>query len=75
VLKTVKCVVISPGPRGLKELMDELNVDPGSVVRWPLNEQLRRAGARARDLAEKLKDISDEEVAKPIREDRIALLR
>jgi len=68
-------VVAAKIPRKLKDLMDELGVKPGPVIRKALEEEVRRRTLekleeRARKLLEKLPEISDEEIARLIREDR-----
>jgi len=62
-------------PRRLKELLDLYGVKIGPVVRRALEEEVRRRALlkieeRARELSRKLQHISDEEVARLIREDR-----
>jgi len=68
-------VIAAKIPRKLKDLMDELGVKPGPVIRKALEEEVRRRTLekleeRARKLLEKLPEISDEEIARLIREDR-----
>jgi polyhydroxyalkanoate synthesis regulator phasin len=68
-------VVAAKIPRKLKDLMDELEIKPGPVIRKALEEEVRRRTLkkleeRARKLLEKLPEISDEEIARLIREDR-----
>ena len=62
-------------PRRLKELLDLYGVKVGPVVRRALEEEVRRRALlkieeEARKLSKKLEHISDEEVARLIREDR-----
>ncbi len=62
-------------PRRLKELLDKYGVKPGPIIREALEREVRRrmlgeAGEGARRLRDKVKDISDEEIARLIREDR-----
>ncbi|HDM44867.1 MAG TPA: hypothetical protein ENG07_00015 [Candidatus Bathyarchaeota archaeon] len=62
-------------PRRLKELLDLYGVKVGPVVRRALEEEVRRRALlkieeRAKVLSRKLQHISDEEVARLIREDR-----
>ena len=62
-------------PRRLKELLDLYGVKIGPVVRRALEEEVRRRALlkieeRAKMLSRKLRHISDEEVARLIREDR-----
>ena len=62
-------------PRRLKELLDLYGVKIGPVVRRALEEEVRRRALlkieeRARELSGKLRHISDEEVARLIREGR-----
>ena len=62
-------------PRRLKELLDLYGVKVGPVVRRALEEEVRRRALlkieeRAKMLSRKLRHISDEEVARLIREDR-----
>ncbi|AHC51998.1 hypothetical protein SUSAZ_08685 [Sulfolobus acidocaldarius SUSAZ] len=61
-------------PRELKELMDKYGIKPGPVIRKALEEEVRRRAIQElekglKDLKEK-SHISDEEVARLIREDR-----
>ena len=62
-------------PRRLKELLDLYGVKVGPVVRRALEEEVRRRALlkieeRAKVLSGKLRHITDEEVARLIREDR-----
>jgi len=62
-------------PRKLKELLDLYGIKIGPVVRKALEEEVRRHALlkieeRAKELSRKLQHISDEEVARLIREDR-----
>jgi len=62
-------------PRRLKDLLDLYGVKIGPVVRRALEEEVRRRALlkieeKARELSRKLQHISDEEVARLIREDR-----
>lgn len=62
-------------PKRLKELLDRYGIKPGPVIRRALEEEVRRRRleeleAKARELAEELPAISDEEVASLIRADR-----
>lgn len=62
-------------PRELKELMDKYGIKPGPIIRRALEAEVRKLRlkeleAEAAALAEKLREISDEEVARLIREDR-----
>jgi len=62
-------------PRRLKELLDKYGIKPGPVIREALEREVKRrilleAEKKAKRLREKLKNISDEEIARLIREDR-----
>ncbi len=62
-------------PRRLKELLDKYGIKPGPVIREALEREVKRrilleAEKKAKRLCEKLKNISDEEIARLIREDR-----
>jgi len=64
-------------PRKLKELMDKYGIQPGPIIREALEREVRRrvleeAERKARELVDKLREISDEEIARLIREDRDA---
>ncbi len=59
----------------MKELVDRYGIDLDSIVGEVLEKELRKrileiAGGKAMELSDKLRNISDEEVAKLIREDR-----
>ncbi|AOL17480.1 hypothetical protein BFU36_13015 [Sulfolobus sp. A20] len=60
-------------PRELKDLMDKYSIKPGPIIRKPLEEEVRRRVLE--ELEGELKElstveISDEEIARLIREDR-----
>ena len=62
-------------PRRLKELMDELGIKPGPLIREAVKKEVRRRllarlEEEARELSSLLPYISDEEIAELIREDR-----
>ncbi len=62
-------------PKELKELMDELGIKPGPVIRKALEREvrlamLRKLEGRAKKLSKELPPIPDEEIARIIREDR-----
>jgi len=62
-------------PRKLKELLDAYGIKPGPIIRRALEEEVRKhilaeAEKKAMKLKDKLKHISDEEMANLIREDR-----
>ncbi len=62
-------------PKELKELMDKYGIRPGPVIRRALEEEVKRkileeVEKEARELSKSLRQISDEEIAKLIREDR-----
>jgi polyhydroxyalkanoate synthesis regulator phasin len=62
-------------PRRLKELMDELGIKPGPVIRRAIEEEVRRRvlerlESEIGEVVEELSTIPDEEVARLIREDR-----
>ncbi|MDK2384141.1 MAG: hypothetical protein QI199_04950 [Candidatus Korarchaeota archaeon] len=68
-------VVATKIPRRLKELMDKLGIKPSPVMRRALEEEVRKKileelEKRAEKLRKRLPEISDEEVAELIREDR-----
>ncbi len=68
-------VVATKIPRRLKELMDKLGIKPSPVMRRALEEEVRKRileelEKRAEKLRKRLPEISDEEVAELIREDR-----
>lgn len=62
-------------PSRLKELMDKYGIKPGPIIREALEREVRRkmleeAEQLAKELSEKVSHISDEEIARIIREDR-----
>ncbi len=62
-------------PRRLKELLDKYGVKPGPIIREALEREVKRrillkAEEKAKRLSKKLNNISDEEIARLIREDR-----
>jgi len=62
-------------PRKLKKLLDEYNIKPGPIIRKALEEEVKKhvldsIEKRAKKLSKRLPEISDEEIAKIIREDR-----
>jgi len=62
-------------PRKLKELLDKYGIKPSHVIRRALEDEvkkyiLREVEEKARKLRKKVSHISDEEVARIIREDR-----
>ncbi len=62
-------------PRKLKEQLDKYGIKPGQVMRRALEEEVKKRvleelEAKAREVAEALSHITDEEIAKVIREDR-----
>ena len=62
-------------PRRLKELMDELGIKPGPLIREAVKKEVRRRllarlEEEAQELSSLLPYISDEEIAELIREDR-----
>ncbi len=62
-------------PRRLKELMDELGIKPGPVIRKAIEEEVRRRileklESEISEVVEELSTIPDEEIARLIREDR-----
>lgn len=64
-------------PRELKELLDKYGIKPGPVIRRALEEEVKRKileeiEEKARQLSKKLSHITDEEIARIIREDREA---
>ena len=68
-------VVATKIPRRLKELIDRLGIKPSPVMRRALEEEVRRRmleelERRAKGLRKRLPEISDEEIAELIREDR-----
>ena len=61
--------------RELKELMDKYGIKPGSIIRRALEEEVRKRileeiEAEAKELNKKVSHISDEEIARIIREGR-----
>ncbi|MEM2238752.1 MAG: hypothetical protein QXM89_03805 [Candidatus Bathyarchaeia archaeon] len=68
-------VVAAKVPKKVKELMDTLGIKPGPVIRKALEEEIKRVLLEkleddAKRLSLKLKDITDDEIAELIREDR-----
>jgi Mg/Co/Ni transporter MgtE len=62
-------------PRELKELMDKYGIKPSTVIRRALEEEVKKkileeAENKAKELINKVAHISDEEIARIIREDR-----
>ncbi|MGC8982851.1 MAG: hypothetical protein ACP5KA_03755 [Desulfurococcaceae archaeon] len=62
-------------PRRLKELMDELGIKPGPVIRKAIEEEVRRRvleklESGISEVVGELSTIPDEEIARLIREDR-----
>jgi len=62
-------------PRELKELMDKYGIKPGPIIRRALEEEVRRRileeiEAEAKELSKRVSHISDEEIARIIREGR-----
>ncbi|RLE50106.1 MAG: hypothetical protein DRJ31_02570 [Candidatus Methanomethylicota archaeon] len=62
-------------PRKLKELLDKYGIKPGPVIKRSLEEEVKKcmlieAKKKAAKLHKELAHISDEEIAKIIREDR-----
>jgi Mg/Co/Ni transporter MgtE len=62
-------------PRELKELMDKYGIKPSIVIRRALEEEVKKrileeAENKAKELINKVSHISDEEIARIIREDR-----
>ncbi len=62
-------------PKKLKEIMDELGIKPGPIIREALEREVRRRllekiGERARAISKDLEHISDEEIAEIIRQYR-----
>ncbi|MFZ8849142.1 MAG: hypothetical protein ACO2OV_02760 [Thermoproteota archaeon] len=62
-------------PRELKELMDKYGIKPSTVIRRALEEEVKKrileeAENKAKELINKVSHISDEEIARIIREDR-----
>ncbi|MBS7634581.1 MAG: hypothetical protein QXR06_00775 [Candidatus Bathyarchaeia archaeon] len=68
-------VVAAKIPKKVKDLMDALGIKPGPIIRRALEEEVKRVllerlEMEAKNLSPKLMDISDEEIAELIREDR-----
>ncbi|MEM2768209.1 MAG: hypothetical protein QXQ47_07895 [Candidatus Bathyarchaeia archaeon] len=68
-------VVAAKVPRKIKELIDSLGIKPGPVIRRALEEEVKRVQLKkleeeAKALSAKITDISDEEIAEIIRQDR-----
>ena len=62
-------------PRRLKELLDKYGIKPSSIIRRALEEEVKKRmlgeiERKARELSRRLSQISDEEIARIIREDR-----
>ncbi len=62
-------------PRELKELLDRYGIDLGEVIRRALEHEVKRrivkeAERELQDVIDKISMISDEEIARLIREDR-----
>jgi len=62
-------------PRELKELMDKYGIKPSTVIRRALEEEVKKrileeAENKAKELINKVSHVSDEEIARIIREDR-----
>jgi Mg/Co/Ni transporter MgtE len=62
-------------PRELKELMDKYGIKPSTVIRRALEEEVKKkileeAENKTKELVTKVAHISDEEIARIIREDR-----
>jgi Mg/Co/Ni transporter MgtE len=62
-------------PRELKELMDKYGIKPSTVIRRALEEEVKKkileeAENKVKELINKVAHISDEEIARIIREDR-----
>jgi Mg/Co/Ni transporter MgtE len=62
-------------PRELKELMDKYGIKPSTVIRRALEEEVKKkileeAENKTKELVTKATHISDEEIARIIREDR-----
>jgi len=62
-------------PRRLKELLDKYGIKPSDVIRKALEEEIKKRiiedlEERAHKLKHKLSHISDEEIARIIREER-----
>jgi len=62
-------------PRKLKELLDKYGIKPGPIIRRALEEEVKRRilieiEEKAKELSKKVSHISDEEIARIIREDR-----
>ena len=62
-------------PRKLKELLDKYGIKPSPIIRRALEEEVKKRmlseiERKARELSRRLSQISDEEIARIIREDR-----
>lgn len=62
-------------PKKLKELIEKYKIEPSKVIRRALEEEVRKRAleeleGRAKKLSKKLENISEEEIARLIREDR-----
>lgn len=62
-------------PRKLKELLDKYGIKPGPIIRETLEREVKRrileeAEREAKKLSDKVSHITDEEIARLIREDR-----
>ncbi len=72
----MKYVTISAKiPKELKEMMDQLGIKPGPIIREALKREvkiamLKKLEERAKKLSKELPPIPDEEIASIIREDR-----
>ena len=72
----VKYVTVSAKiPRQLKELLDKYGIKPGPIIRRALEEEVKKRmlddiREKVRELSKRMSHISDEEIAKIIREDR-----
>jgi len=64
-------------PKKLKEMLDEFGIKPSPIIRKALEEEVKsqmlsKIEKESADLCKKLSHISDEEIARLIREDRRA---
>jgi len=62
-------------PKELKKLLDKYNIKPGSIIRRALEEEVKKRILEeleelSRELSKELSQITDEEIAELIREDR-----
>ncbi|MEM1582404.1 MAG: hypothetical protein QXK89_07855 [Candidatus Bathyarchaeia archaeon] len=62
-------------PRRLKDLLDRYGIKPSQIIRRALEEEVKKhileeIEAEAREIIGELSHITDEEIAKIIREDR-----